>query len=70
MSEQTHLIHNIAEEIEELSHGETLTKFVAKGGDLDLFTNGHSMEVELHGFVTSSGNFIILSERFERKEYP
>lgn len=62
MMSQSKWIEDISESLEDLSHGATLTKFVAvdKGTDSDL-------SVEIHGLITSDGKFIIVSEKFERK---
>ncbi len=63
------LIKDIHDVLESKEHGETLTKFIAKSDkDGPVTIGGISLYVELHGLVDESGNFIIISERFERKE--
>lgn len=52
-------IPDTTEAFQDLSHGEIITKFIAKDeGKIE-----GDISVELHGFVTDSGDFIITSQR-------
>lgn len=61
MSSESHWIEDTSTTLENLSHGEKLTKFVVKTKD---GIEGHP-DVEIHGLITESGKFIILSEKFK-----
>lgn len=61
MKIQEHFIKCIDDVLESLPHGQKLTKFIAKD-------EGQDFSVEIHGFITEDGNFIIVSERFEYKD--
>jgi hypothetical protein len=56
---------SVLDKLDELEHGTVLQKFVATGGD---FSKGDSMIVEVHGFVSDTGEFFITNERFERSK--
>lgn len=69
MKMQNHWIKDVSSLLEDLEHGDTIQKFVAKSDKDEVFVNGGpALCVEIHGFITSSGEFIIVSERFEQKE--
>ena len=64
MKQYQHFIRSIDDVLESLNHGEKLTKFIAKSEHSD--ADGLP-SVEIHGFLTDDGEFIIVSERFEYK---
>lgn len=63
MREYSHWSDNkLVENTEIISHGEMVQKFVAVSD-----AGSGDFTVEIHGFVTVDGNFIIISEQFRRK---
>jgi hypothetical protein len=54
------------DEIEQLGHGETVTKFVAT--DEPNTTENDDVAVEIHGFRTGSGTLIITHEVLYRRQ--
>lgn len=64
MKLEKHWIKDPSDVFESLMHGEKLTKFVAKS---ESEAYGYP-SVEIHGFITDDGEFIIVSEQFKYKE--
>lgn len=64
MKLQSHWIEDISTILEDLSHGEKLTKFVSQS---KTDVEGHP-NVTIHGFITESGKFIIVSEQYDMEE--
>lgn len=56
---QNHYVKTVDDVFESMSHGEVLTKFVAK----DESKEPGDFSVEIHGFVTEQGELIVVSER-------
>lgn len=69
MTDQSHWVKDVSDVFESLEHGAILQKFVAKYENKDGSTlNGAVLpSVEVHGFITSSGEFIITNEKFVRE---
>lgn len=65
MNKQRHYVKNI--DFTQIDHAEKLTKFVAHSpwrceGNSD--RDGKGLDVEIHGFITEDGEFLITNEKF------